>query len=400
MTDTGQTQSQPETFRAGTQTFDVVRTIQVQLYGSTWKHKRVKQAINDFQRVARYTADLLPSFPASRWDSRDTQLRRVVREEFDDLCIYAHDRDAAVSKARDAFSSWEERGKPGDRPQGQFGDSDYFQLSTSSSSKKRRQIKPNEQGYGLQLSLINDGSIEPESMWFSMDVGAYQREWIEKVVNGDADMGVVELRYDDSGQLWAHISVSEPVEVYESSGVETTVGVDFGERVLWAVAVVDNEGVQEVEMESGREFRHYREQLDRRREELSTNGDLEGVRQTRGDRERYTEQQTHTATRRIVDIAAEHAPCEIRFEDLKGYRQSTDYAIHDWPHGMLTRQLAYKATEAGIPFDPIDPENTSITCRKCGETNSDFRDGDEFECGECGYQVHADVNAAINIATI
>jgi transposase len=65
---------------------------------------------------------------------------------------------------------------------------------------------------------------------------------------------------------------------------------------------------------------------------------------------------------------------------------------------MLTEQLAYKATEAGLPVEAIDPAETSITCRQCDETNPAFRDGDDFECWECGYEVHADVNAAINIA--
>jgi putative transposase len=40
----------------------------------------------------------------------------------------------------------------------------------------------------------------------------------------------------------------------------------------------------------------------------------------------------------------------------------------------------------------------SSSCRKCGETNPAMRDGDAFECWGCGYEVHADVNAAINIA--
>jgi IS605 OrfB family transposase len=180
--------------------------------------------------------------------------------------------------------------------------------------------------------------------------------------------------------------------------VETTVGVDFGERVLWAAAVVGPDGVKEIEMESGREFRHYREQLKRRREQLSEQGDLKGVRETRGDLDRYIEQETHTATRRIVDLAAEQTPCKIRFENLGDYRKTAEDAIHDWPHGMLTEQLAYKATEAGLLVEAIDPAETSITCRECGETNPAFREGDEFECWECGYEVHADVNAAINIA--
>ncbi|MEZ3118224.1 transposase [Halobaculum sp. MBLA0147] len=65
---------------------------------------------------------------------------------------------------------------------------------------------------------------------------------------------------------------------------------------------------------------------------------------------------------------------------------------------MLTRQLAYKATEAGLPVEAVEPAGTSVTCRQCGASDPAFRDGVDFECLACGYEVHADVNAAINIA--
>lgn len=60
----------------------------------------------------------------------------------------------------------------------------------------------------------------------------------------------------------------------------------------------------------------------------------------------------------------------------------------------------YKAIEAGIPVTTVDPAGTSDSCRQCGAENPAFRDGDLFECWECGYEVHADVNAAINIADV
>jgi Transposase and inactivated derivatives len=64
---------------------------------------------------------------------------------------------------------------------------------------------------------------------------------------------------------------------------------------------------------------------------------------------------------------------------------------------MLTRQIAHKTTETRTPVENVDPSETSITCRKCGETNSSMRTGDEFVCARWGGEVHADVNAAINI---
>lgn len=151
-------------------------------------------------------------------------------------------------------------------------------------------------------------------------------------------------------------------------------------------------------MEPGREFRHYRDRLDEKRRRLGQQGDLRGVRACRGDRERYTEWVCHNASRAIVDLAVEHAPCRIHLEDLTHYRQSASDPIHDWPFAQLQEQILYKATGAGIPIEMVDPRNTSVTCRKCGQTTPEFRDGSDFSCRWCGYEIHADVNAAINIA--
>jgi IS605 OrfB family transposase len=381
-------------FRAGKTTEDITRTIRLKLEASQWKHNHVREAIDDWQHVARRTAELLPSFERYQWQPRNTSLRRTVVDEISDydLSIYAKERTDAINKVAEAFSSWLSNGADGEYPTGQFGDGDYFRMSTSSSSKDRREIVENEQGFGLYANILKPA----DWMWFHIDVGEYQREWLEKVVDGEADLGVVEFRYDENSQLWAHVSVSEPVEVYEPRDLETTLGVDLGERILWAAAVVGPDGVETVEMEPGQQFRHYREQLDRKREAAMEDNQKQKL---SSHRHRYTEQVTHTATRRIVDLAADHAPCKIRFEDLTGYRESAVDPIHDWPHDMLTTQLAYKATEAGIPAEAINPSQTSITCRQCDATNPQFRDGDNFECWECGYEVHADVNAAINIAT-
>lgn len=65
---------------------------------------------------------------------------------------------------------------------------------------------------------------------------------------------------------------------------------------------------------------------------------------------------------------------------------------------MLQEKIAYKATAEGIPVETVNPRDTSITCRKCGQAVLEFRDGADFACRVCGYEVHADVNGAINIA--
>ena len=45
----------------------------------------------------------------------------------------------------------------------------------------------------------------------------------------------------------------------------------------------------------------------------------------------------------------------------------------------------------------VDPRNTSITCSKCGHKDRKSRKGPRFSCTQCGFQIHADQNAGINL---
>jgi IS605 OrfB family transposase len=235
-------------------------------------------------------------------------------------------------------------------------------------------------------------------VWFHIAGGPYQEEHLKQALSEEGDTGSAELHLDEDGTLTCYLTVKWNVEVYEPSEMETTVGVDIGETVIYAATVVANDGVEQVKVKPEREFRHYRERLDEKRERLMEQGDLRGVGQCRGERERYTEQVLDTASREIVDFAVEHRPTVIALETLTDYRKTAEDPIHDWPYAQLQEKIIYKATEEGIPVTMIEPRNTSVTCRKCGQTNPEFRDGTEFKCTQCGYEVHADVNAAINIA--
>ncbi|HZG70145.1 MAG TPA: transposase, partial [Chondromyces sp.] len=71
--------------------------------------------------------------------------------------------------------------------------------------------------------------------------------------------------------------------------------------------------------------------------------------------------------------------------------------LHFWAHGQLQRFIAYKAERVGIAVEYVLPYYTSQTC-KCGHVHPTNRKGHTFRCRTCGYQAHADVNAAINIS--
>lgn len=380
-------QARIDRFTPPTETVSITRTVPFNLETSNAKTDIVQEAIDEFQAMAEYAAAVAPSFGKWGWSPQNNAFYRRVTEEFDDRTVKATIARGAGQKVAEAFQSWRERGQPGHRPE--FGDGDFMRLSHQDLT-----ISQNDRGWGLKASFIPYNPV-----WFHIDDGEFQRRFLERITDDEdsASIGSGEMYLRDNG-LECHVTVSWDVDVYEPGNVDTSVGVDIGENVLYAAAVVKDGDVQAVDMKSGREYRHHREQIKRSRKEASQQGDLRGVRDARHSYQKYTDHITNVASRRVVELAAEHRPSVIHIEDLTHYRETADDPIHDWPYAEIQEKIAYKAEEEGIPVAAVEPADTSTTCRKCDATHPASRNGSDFECMSCGYQVHADVNAAINIA--
>lgn len=60
--------------------------------------------------------------------------------------------------------------------------------------------------------------------------------------------------------------------------------------------------------------------------------------------------------------------------------------------------LSYKLAATGGDLVKVNPRNTSRKCSNCGSIDARNRENQaNFRCVECGYEIHADHNAAINI---
>lgn len=387
------TQAQLAEFAPDTDEIDVTRTIKLPLATSQQKTERVRAGIRAYQSVLSHMADYIPTYPEHDWEPHNPHMYHQAKRGLPDsgADVQATVAQVAQQRVAEAFKSWRERGKPGNSPQGEFGDGDWFELRTDQVDI----VEHDSGGFGLKASFIRYNPV-----WFGIEAGHYQREFLERVTADDdpAASGSAELHVHDDGGVTAHLTVTWPVETYRAEDVNTVVGVDLNDDPLVAAAVVGTEGVEGVELESGAEYRHHRERVKRRRKEAMADGDLKAIKSARLTYERYTDHITNVASRRVVDLALEHAPCRIHLEDLTGYRETATDAIHDWPYAEIQEKIVYKAREEGIPVRTVDPRNTSVTCRKCDATSPAFRDGHDFECFDCGYEVHADVNAAINIA--
>ena len=111
-----------------------------------------------------------------------------------------------------------------------------------------------------------------------------------------------------------------------------------------------------------------------------------------------------TITRQIVTFA-ELMGTGIKFEKLFSARYSHheqnsnafEFTFDNGSFFTLQRMVERRAHDRGIPVIYVNPAYTSKRCCRCGEFGR--RSRKRFECPHCGFVLHADVNAAFNIAT-
>jgi putative transposase len=74
------------------------------------------------------------------------------------------------------------------------------------------------------------------------------------------------------------------------------------------------------------------------------------------------------------------------------------FRLASWPRSELHRQLAYKASDRGVPIIWLSPYRTSRTCPRCGDASEHRRRvGPRFDCGKCGWSLDRQLNAGINL---
>lgn len=111
----------------------------------------------------------------------------------------------------------------------------------------------------------------------------------------------------------------------------------------------------------------------------------------------------HKIARQIVNFA-ESTCAGIKFEKLFSARflsqreteDSYEFSFENGSFATLLYLVEKRALNRGIPVKYVNPSNTSKRCSRCGGYGRRIRK--RFECPQCGRVLHADVNAAFNIA--
>ena len=250
---------------------------------------------------------------------------------------------------------------------------------------------------GTRLSIWTlDGRIKKVAFHGSPKLVEYLTEWNLS----DARMFI------SRGEVFLSVSFNKEVEPVTQLN-NAVIGVDRGINYL---AVTTNG--QESQFFGGANVRHIRNRYLKTRASLQRKKAMKNTRSVRrafkrlsGKEARFMRDVNHVVSRGIVDFAKQTGNPTIAIEKLDGIRDDTKKrlrkeqrsAVNSWAFHQLEQFLQYKAADFGFEVIEVDAKYTSQGCSKCGHTEKSNRQGHQFLCKACGYQLHSDLNAARNI---
>jgi IS605 OrfB family transposase len=218
--------------------------------------------------------------------------------------------------------------------------------------------------------------------------GAYQAERLNRI-RGQADL----ILRDGVFYLAVVVDVPEP-PTYDA---KEWLGVDLGIKNI----ATDSDG----QVWSGGQLNGLRRRYARLKAKLQSKGTKSAKRLLRkrsGKEARFARNVNHIISKRLV-AKAKGTERGIALEDLTGIRSRITVrkpqrrTQHSWSFHQLRRFIEYKAKLAGVPVRFINPKNTSRTCPNCGFISKTNRNGEHFQCSNCGFAGLADQIAAENI---
>lgn len=139
------------------------------------------------------------------------------------------------------------------------------------------------------------------------------------------------------------------------------------------------------------------------RKELQSKGTRSTKRKLRelsGRERRFMTDVNHCISKQIVQSDYTVFTLEDLSKIRVQKRRGTDFnrKLNNWSFYELEQFLRYKAEDLGKSVVLVDARYTSQKCSACGHVYKGNRNGSQFLCRNCGFELHADLNASRNIA--
>jgi len=362
---------------------EVRRTVSVKLDVDSNDAALLRETVDEFLWAANYVVD-----HAWQGEYKTTSKAQLQAETYDDVReqtrLHANLVQNARNKAADAVQSAVARWK-----QGEYAGKPHFTSPTVVYDKRCATFHDEY----VSLATV-EGRIEVEYLLPAADRDTPHSRYLD---SDDYQVTGAELHHRD-GQWFLHLRTKAEVESdtpkQATTGHRTVLGVDLGVNQL----AVTSTGT----FWSGHEFDHWRREYEERRgslQQCDTRAAHENIQSVGGKETGRFKLMLHRIANGIIEEAAENGCTIIAFEELSGIRDRLPEASwgHKWAFERLYEYVKYKSELHGIDVAVVDPENTSRRCSHCGFTHPDNRDSEAFVCLKCGYENHADYNAAKNI---
>jgi len=214
--------------------------------------------------------------------------------------------------------------------------------------------------------------------------------------------GTAELLFKD-GDFYVYLSLKKEVVVSEPDATFTAIGVDLGLHNL-STSVILKDRPTKASFFGGKPALAMRRQFAEFRKRQAKKKKLKRIKASKDKESRCMRDINHKVSSEIIEQALAVEKPIIVLEKLQGIRQRSKSSkklnrmLNSWAFAQLQSFIKYKANWNGIPVVYVDPKYTSQKCNRCGFIHKGNRKGRNFACKKCGYQLNADLNAAINIA--
>ncbi|MFH1544692.1 MAG: transposase [archaeon] len=230
----------------------------------------------------------------------------------------------------------------------------------------------------------------------------HQYRYLRKLLNKELGMACVDL-VKRGRDFFFYVVVKKEVIIKEPDRNSVPVGVDLGLNNI-STSVIWKDKPLSVRFFSGRQAIAVRKHFSKFRGQLMRLKKLWRVKKSKYKEKHFMQDLNHKVSALIVRQALQVKDPVIVLEDLKHIRnrvkssKKVNGLIHSWSFRQLQFFIEYKAAWNGVPVAYVSPRFSSQRCNKCGFTSKSNRIGSVFKCKDCGYELNADLNAAINLA--
>ena len=219
-------------------------------------------------------------------------------------------------------------------------------------------------------------------------------DFAQKYIGGSPDSADLIFR---GGLWWLHAVVTVPTP--EIDATDDVIGVDLG---LAQPAVTSNGWFLGKKAWRNLEARRFKQR--RALQAKGTKSAKRRLKMMRRAQARFRRDCDHVLSKRIVQATPPGGT--IALENLTNIRKRVTVRhgqqarrVHGWSFDQIRSFVEYKAEERGCTVVAVDPRHTSQRCPSCGHTaRNNRRSRAWFICRKCGYQLHADLVGARNVA--